>query len=281
MIRFRFFLPGILSAALLCFSGNAAPNIVFIISDDMGYSDLGCYGGEIETPHLDALAEKGLRFTNYYVNNMCWPTRASLMTGLYPRTALPKNGSADGGLHPEATTLPAALRAAGYQTWMSGKWHLSSAGEPDGPNAPHHRGFDQFYGTIHGASDFFAPSDLQWNGKDRTEEWQGKSDYYYTDVTTDYALRFLKEGDEEKPFFLYLAYTAAHWPLHAHPEDIAHYEGRYEKGWDELRLERHRRMKELGVVDPSWKLSPRHPDVPAWEDAENKDWQQRRMEVYA
>lgn len=281
MIRFRFFQPGILSAALLCFSGNAAPNIVLIISDDMGYSDLGCYGGEIETPHLDALAEKGLRFTNYYVNNMCWPTRASLMTGLYPRTALPKNGSADGGLHPEATTLPAALRAAGYQTWMSGKWHLSSAGEPDGPNAPHHRGFDQFYGTIHGASDFFAPSDLQWNGKDRTEEWQGNSDYYYTDATTDYALRFLEEGDEEKPFFLYLAYTAAHWPLHAQPEDIAHYEGRYEKGWDELRLERHRRMKELGVVDPSWKLSPRHPDVPAWEDAENKGWQQRRMEVYA
>ncbi|MEN8715094.1 MAG: sulfatase-like hydrolase/transferase, partial [Verrucomicrobiales bacterium] len=118
MIRFRFFLSGMLSAALLCFSGNAAPNIVLIVSDDMGYSDLGCYGGEIETPHLDALAEKGLRFTNYYVNNMCWPTRASLMTGLYPRTALPKNGSADGGLHPEATTLPAALRAVGYQTWM-------------------------------------------------------------------------------------------------------------------------------------------------------------------
>jgi arylsulfatase len=274
-------LSGSLCAIFLISSAAAAPNIILIVSDDMGYSDLGCYGGEIETPNLDELAGGGIRFTDYYVNNMCWPTRASLMTGLYPKMALPENGSADGGLHPEATTLPEALKETGYETFMSGKWHLSSASEPDGANAPHHRGFDQFYGTIHGASDFFAPDDLQLNGRSMTHEWEGRSDYYYTDAITDYAVRFLKEADEEKPFFLYVAYTAAHWPLHAHPEDIAHYEGRYGMGWDELRLRRHAKMKKLGVVNPDWELSPRHPDVPAWKDAEDKAWQQRRMEVYA
>lgn len=256
------------------------PNIVLIIADDMGYSDLGCYGGEIETPNLDGLAESGLRFTNFYVNNMCWPTRASLMTGLYPKTALPKNGSANGGLHPRSQTLPQALRASGYTTLMSGKWHLSNAKEPDGPNAPQHRGFDHFYGTIHGASDFFAPADVQLDGKDMTHEWRNNPDYYYTDAITDHALQFLKQRDE-KPFFLYLAYTSAHWPLHARPEDIDHYQGRFEDGWDELRAQRHSRMKQLGVVNPDWPLSPRHSEVPAWEDAPHNEWQQRRMEVYA
>ena len=260
---------------------TARPNIVLIISDDMGYSDLGCYGGEIETPALDALAAGGLRFTNYYVNNMCWPTRASLMTSLYPKTALPYKGSSNGGLHPHAVTLPQVLADAGYGTFISGKWHLSDSGKPDGPNAPHHRGFDQFYGTIHGASDFFAPADLQLNGKSMRHQWEGRGDYYYTDAITDQALGFLEQRDQEKPFFLYVAYTSAHWPLHAKPEDIAHYHGRYERGWDALRRQRHARMKELGVVDPRWKLSPRHPQVPAWEDAEENLWQQRRMEVYA
>ncbi len=262
------------------------PNLVVFIADDMGYSDLGCYGGEIETPNLDALAAGGLRFTNFYVNNMCWPTRASLMTGLYPKTALPKNGSAEGGLHPDATTLPQALREAGYGNYMAGKWHLSDPSEPDGPDAPHHRGFDHFYGTIYGASDFFAPADLQLDGESMTREWMNNPDYYYTDALTDHALEFLRahRADPEtskKPFFLYVAYTAAHWPLHAKPEDIAHYEGRYAMGWDQLREQRHARMKDLGVVDPDWPLSPRHPEVPAWEDAEDLAWQQRRMEVYA
>jgi len=275
----------ILSILLLTLSLqlNAAgrPNIVLIVSDDMGYSDLGCYGGEIETPTLDGLAGMGLRFTNFYVNNMCWPTRASLMTGLYPRTALPRKGSADGGLHPRSSTLPQLLKSKGYTTLMSGKWHLSSANEPDGPNAPHHRGFDHFYGTIHGASDFFAPADLQLDGKDMTHEWKDNPDYYYTDALTDHALGFLKDVPGETPFFLYLTYTAAHWPLHARPADIEHYKGRYEMGWDELRLQRHARMKRMGIVDPTWRLSPRNEEVPAWKDADHKEWQQRRMEVYA
>lgn len=257
------------------------PNIVHIIADDMGYSDLGCYGGEIETPHLDRMAAQGLRFTNFYVNNMCWPTRASLMTGLYPRTALPKKGTAEGGLHPESITLPKALKQAGYTTLMCGKWHLSDAAAPDGPNAPHHRGFDHFYGTIQGASDFFAPVDLQLDGRSMKHEWENNPDYYYTDAIADHALQFLQDRDASRPFYLYVAFTAAHWPLHARPADIEHYAGRYAMGWDRLRLQRYARMKELGVVDPDWALSPRHPDVPAWEEAPSLDWQQRRMEVYA
>lgn len=269
------------------------PNILLIIADDMGYSDLSCYGGEIETPNLSALAAGGLRFTNFYVNNMCWPTRASLMTSLYPRVALPINGSAEGGLHPKAITLPQTLKSAGYKTYMAGKWHLSAGEKLDGPNAPHHKGFDHFYGTIHGAGSFYAPSSLTLDGEDASDEFINNPDYYYTDALTDHALNFLDDRsgttknvdsgnkDSAKPFFLYLSYTAAHWPLHARPDDIAHYKGRYAKGWDELRKERHARMKKIGVVNPSWQLSPRHSDVPAWQDAEHKDWQQRRMEVYA
>ncbi|MDA7633706.1 arylsulfatase [bacterium] len=261
------------------------PNILLIVADDVGFSDLGCYGGEINTPHLDSLAAEGLRFTNYYVNNMCWPTRASLLTGLYPETALPRKGSASGGLHPTVTSLPEALGGAGYTTLMSGKWHLSNAADPDGPNAPHHRGFDHFYGTIHGASDFFAPVDLQLDGKDMTHEWRGNPNYYYTDAITDHALSFLKDARSkqvpESPFFLYLAYTAAHWPLHAKPEDTAKYRDRYSMGWDELRNRRHTRMKAMGLVPSSWERSPRHPSVLAWSSEENKEWQERRMEVYA
>jgi arylsulfatase len=261
------------------------PNIVLIISDDMGYSDLGCYGGEIQTPQLDALAATGIRFTNFYVNNMCWPTRASLMTGLYPKSSL-SDGSAAGGFHPDVTTLPQALKTAGYATFMSGKWHLSDPEQPNGPSAPHKRGFDRAYSTYWGTSDFFAPVDLYLNGERRDHEWKNNPDFYYTDAITDYALEFIKDHSSDNarkkdPFFLYVAYNAAHWPLHARPEDIEHYKGKYAQGWDTLRKRRYQRMVELGIVDPSWKLSPRHPDVPAWEDEAHKAWQERRMEVYA
>lgn len=274
----------ILALSIASASAAKRPNIVLIVADDMGYSDLGCYGGEIETPNLDALAAKGVRFKNYYVNNMCWPTRGSLMTGLYPKTALPNKGSASGGLHADSTTLPQALRAAGYTTLMAGKWHLSSSKDPDGPNAPHHRGYDHFYGTIDGASDFFAPVDLQLDGKSMTHEWENNPDYYYTDAIVDHALDFLNNAateNGEKPFFLNLNFTAAHWPLHARPKDIEHYKGRYEMGWDKLRELRHARMKEIGAVNSTWELSPRHPEVPAWADEKHREWQQRRMEVYA
>jgi arylsulfatase len=261
-------------------SDSEQPNIVLIIADDMGYSDLGCYGGEIETPQLDKLADKGLRFTNFYVHNMCWPTRASLLTSLYPKSAL-KDGSASKGFRDNIIMLPQALKEVGYKSYMSGKWHLSDPKEPHGPSAPHKRGFDRTYATYHGTTDFFAPADLNENGEDRTYEWKNIPDYYQTDSITDYSLKFLKEHEKDKPFFLYVAYNAAHWPLHAKPEDIEHYKGRFSAGWDHFRNTRHARMKELGVVDPSWELSPRNPEVPAWEDVEHKAWQERRMEVYA
>ncbi|MEM9157946.1 MAG: arylsulfatase [Verrucomicrobiota bacterium] len=269
------------------FSGlfGSAPNIVIVISDDMGYSDLGCYGGEIDTPRLDQLADRGLRFSNFYVNNMCWPTRASLLTGLYPKMAL-LDGSSKGGIRANARILPEMLRKAGYRSYMAGKWHLSDPAQPHGPSAPHKRGFDRSYSTYHGTSDFFAPVDLNLNGEDRDYEWQDNPNFYYTDAITDYSLKFLDEHrssaqTRDRPFFLYVAYNAAHWPLHAKPEDIAAYKGRFSKGWDALRRERHERMKDLGVVNADWELSPRNPEVPAWKDEPHKDWMERRMEVYA
>ncbi|MCB1124602.1 MAG: sulfatase-like hydrolase/transferase, partial [Verrucomicrobiae bacterium] len=271
----------ILSAILFSLQALAKPpNIVLIIADDMGYSDLGCYGGEIETPTLDKLAQNGVRFTNYYVHNMCWPTRASLMTSLYPNTAL-ATGAANDGLRDDIILLPEALKEAGYNSYMAGKWHLSDPAQPNGPSAPHKRGFDRTYATYHGTTDYFAPADLNENGEDRTYEWKDNPDFYYTDAITDNSLRFLKENPKDSPFFLYVAYNAAHWPLHAKPEDIAHYKGRFSEGWDVLRAQRHARMKAMGLVDPDWPLSPRNPNVPAWEDEEHKAWQERRMEVYA
>jgi len=258
---------------------NAAsgPNIVLVVSDDMGYSDPGCYGGEIDTPQLDALAKQGLRFTNYYVNNMCYPTRASLMTGLYPKSVLGKEGSYANKLSSLSVTLPEALKKAGYTTLMSGKWHLSS--HTDTANMPHNRGFDHYYGSVEGTVDYFSPAYLQLDGEDRQFEWQDNPDYYYTDRLTDKALEFLQ--NTEGPFFLYLAYNAAHWPLHALQEDIDRYKGRFSKGWDQLRNERYSRMLDMGLIDPQWRLSDRNPVVPAWQDVTDKEWQERRMEVYA
>ncbi len=262
----------------------SSPNILLIVADDMGYSDLGCYGGEIRTPNLDSLAARGVRFTNYYVNNMCWPTRASLLTGLYPRTALVNKGNAR-GFRDEVRTLPEVLRERGYATMMAGKWHLSDPELHDGPDTPQRRGFDQFYGTLHGASDFFAPAGLNWNGKVVEHEWRDNPHYYYTDALTNRALGFLESHysrqSKESPFFLYLAFNAAHWPLHAKPEDIDAYKGHFSRGWDQLRRERFARMKRLGVVNSDWKLSPRNSSVPSWEQEAHKAWQERRMEVYA
>ena len=265
----------LLFAGALTVAAAPRPNIVMIISDDMGYSDLGCYGGEIKTPNLDRLAAGGLRFANYYSNNMCVVARASLMTGNYPGVA-----RKDGQLNWNCATVPELLRTAGYRTLMSGKWHLSEAEQEGTPNA---RGFDHWYGTYHGAGSFFAPASLTRDGKNVEEEFQD-TDYYYTDAITDNALTFLKDSLDEKPdkpFFLYLAYTAAHWPLHAKPEDIEPYKGKFSEGWDVLREKRYTRMKALGLLDAKWPLSPRHPDVPAWEDEEHQAWQERRMEVYA
>jgi len=254
---------------------DSRPNIVMIMADDMGYSDIGVYGGEINTPALDRLAMNGLRFTQYHTNNMCVPTRASLMTGIYPALALQKGNT----LSRQAVTVAEVLRDHGYSTYMSGKWHLCQADDFDG--LPCQRGFDQFFGTIYGASSYYAPASLMRNNESAEQEYR-RQDFYYTDAITDHAVEFIQDGaGKRKPFFLYVAYTAAHWPLHAFQEDIARYEGIYAKGWDELRRDRYARMKQLGVINPAWELSPRNPNVPPWEKEPHKEWQQRRMEVYA
>ncbi len=248
------------------------PDVVIVMTDDMGYSDLGCFGGEIETPNLDQLARGGLRFTNFYSENMCWVSRAAMLTGIYHRTSM-----LDSAIHPRCRALPEVLQSSGYQTLMSGKWHLAGKKENVYPND---RGFDSWYGILGGAASFFAPHGLCRDRRNVESEY-ADPDYYLTHAISDEAVNYIRSSDTDRPLFLYVAYTAAHWPLHALPEDVAAYHGKYAMGWDELRRQRLVRMKELGVVPDGIPLSPRHPDVPAWEDEPHQQWQQRRMEVYA
>ena len=269
----------------------AGPNIVLIMSDDMGYSDIGCYGSEIETPVLDNLAAGGLRFTHFYNTARCCPTRASLMTGLYPHQAGIGHMMGDrklkgykGDLNNNCVTIAEVLKTAGYSTYMSGKWHVTRHIAPDGPkhNWPRRRGFDRFYGTIHGAGSFYDPNTLTRDNTMITpcnDPQYHPKEFYYTDAISDNAVKFIHEHDKSNPFFLYVAYTAAHWPMHARERDIEKYKGRYDKGWNALRTERHKRMLELGVIEEHWPMSP--PDNNGWENAEDKQWHTRRMEVYA
>lgn len=252
---------------------TSRPNIVLIMSDDMGYSDLGCFGGEIETPNLDQLAHDGLRFTNFYSENMCWVSRAAMLTGVYHKTSM-----VNGGLHPHCPTVPELLRQTGYQTAISGKWHL--AGKPY-RTFPNDRGFEDFYGILGGAASFYAPAHLHRNRKNVESEATEDPDYYITDAISSEATRMIRETPNGKPLFLYVAYTAAHWPLHAKQTDIDQYRDKYSMGWDKLREQRLQRMKELGIVGPDSGLSPRHPEVSSWQKEQNQAWQQRRMEVYA
>lgn len=246
------------------------PNIILILSDDMGYSDLGCYGGEVETPNLDALAQNGLRFTQFYNGARCCPTRASLMTGCYPHqtgighmTNTPNNFTQHdlgipgyrGFLNKNCVTIAEVLKEAGYATLMTGKWHL---GISDKSKWPLQRGFDKFYGIIPGASNFFKP-EYPRGITYMNDTISVGDDFYTTDAFTDYAIQFINEAkqeDSKKPFFLYLAYTAPHWPLNAPPEIVEKYKGKYLDGWTKLRETRYARMKELGIIDQEWDLSP-------------------------
>ena len=262
------------------------PNIILIMSDDMGFSDIGCYGGEIQTPNLNRLAGNGLRFTQFYNTARCCPTRASLMTGLYQHQAgvghmMDDRGypSYQGNLRHNCVTIAEAVKPAGYRTYMAGKWHVTRHVKPEGPkfNWPLQRGFDRFFGTIHGAGSFYDPNSLTLDNR-QIPPWEG---FYYTNAISDYAVKFVDEHEGDSPFFMYVAYTAAHWPMHALEQDIAKYKGRYKKGWDALRAERHEREKKMGLVDPKWELTPRDERVPAWGDEPLKEWNERRMEVYA
>jgi arylsulfatase A-like enzyme len=268
------------------------PNIVLIMADDMGFSDIGCYGGEIHTPNLDRLAANGLRFGQFYNTARCCPTRASLLTGLYPHQAGVGHMMSDqgfdayrGDLNRSCVTIAEALKPAGYATYMSGKWHVTRHTAPDGPkdNWPCQRGFDRYYGTLVGAGSFWKPSALT---RDNTRLRSYPEGFYYTDAISDNAAQFIRQhrgSRARSPFFLYVAYTSPHWPLHAPREDVDRYRGRYMKGWDALRAERYARMVEMGLVDPKWPIAPRDEAATAWDEVppeqqENMDW---RMAVYA
>lgn len=267
------------------------PNILIILNDDMGFSDIGCYGGEIQTPNLDRLAANGLRYSQFYNTARCSPSRASLLTGLHPhQTGIgiltystgPEGYS--GNLNESCVTIAEVLRENGYSTYLSGKWHVAGNLTEPTDAWPLQRGFDRFYGTIIGAGSFYNPNTLT-RGNDNVEhEAERDPSFFYTDAISDQAVAFIREHHHDapdKPFFQYVAYTAPHWPLHAHEEDVAKYKGRFDAGWDQLRVERLERLVASGLIHPSWKLTDRDPSQPPWTEAERRDWLGRCMEVYA
>jgi arylsulfatase A-like enzyme len=286
----------VICAAIACGThaadSAARPNIVIILADDMGYSDLGCYGGEIPTPVLDGLASGGLRFTRFYNSARCCPTRASLLTGLHPHQAGIGHMVDDSGLPGyrgklgnDCVTLAEVLRGAGYQTLMTGKWHVTLSpyggkkGNMDRDTWPLQRGFDRFYGTLAGGGNYYSPVSLT-RDNEPLDPPKNKG-YYYTDAISDEAASLIRATKAERPLFLYLAYTAPHWPLHAPEEEIRKHEDAYRAGWDEVRRQRHQRMTGAGLLEKGCPLSPRGKGIPAWEDARHKEWEIRRMATHA
>ena len=272
------------------------PNIVIILCDDMGYSDIGCYGGEIATPNLDRLAADGLRFTRFYNAARCCPTRASLLTGLYPHQAgmggmvtgskkPGRQGPYQGYLNDRCVTIAEVLSKAGYATYMAGKWHVGEFR----PVWPVDRGFDRYYGLISGGMNYFnirlgkrknVTRHFAIDGKEYLPPAEG---FYSTDAFTDHALEMLNGHQGTRPFFLYLAYNAPHWPLHAPADEIDKYLGKYLGGWAELRRQRHQRMLQMGLIPKGCRLSPRDPQAADWNrlDETQRQTMDRKMAVYA
>ncbi len=267
------------------------PNIVLILNDDMGYSDIGCYGGEIDTPNLDWLARHGLRFSQFYNTARCSPSRASLLTGLHPHQTgigvltydFGPEGYA-GNLNRNCVTIAEALKANAYRTYMSGKWHIAGSLVKPTDTWPLSRGFDRFFGTIIGAGSFYDPNTLTRGNDNIEHEAKDDASFFYTDAISDQAVRYIQDHARDhagEPFFEYVAYTAPHWPLHAHEEDIAKYKGRFDAGWDRLREERLQRLIDSGLLKKIWALTERDPTQSAWSEAGHKQWLLRCMEVYA
>ena len=297
----RYFIPTLCALSLALYSATSLtaaerPNIIIMMADDMGISDISCYGSEIKTPNLDGLAANGLRFKQFYNTARCCPTRASLLTGLYPHQAgighMMDDRGVDGyrgELNRNSVTIAEVMKTAGYRTYISGKWHVTSLTKPktdaDRYNWPLQRGFDRFYGTIHGAGSFFDPNSLtrdnQFISPHNDPEYQPE-EYYYTDAISDNAVRFVKEHHEQngqEPFFMYVAYTAAHWPMHALERDIAKYRGKYDAGYDAIRKARYEKMIKIGLINPETaKLSALDE---AWKEKEFLDWDNENMAVYA
>ena len=299
-----------LTAGVSCGTGKNAeegkrerPNILLILADDLGYSDLGCYGGEIHTPNLDRLAQNGLRFSRFYNAGRSCPTRASLLTGLYPHQAGIGRMTFDdhlpgyrGTMTHNGVTIAEALKQNGYQTGMIGKWHVAETPlRPDQrewlahqvqhdefapkENYPTHRGFDNFYGTIYGVVDYFDPFSLV-NGEEPVKDVP--NNFYSTIALSDSAVSYIdRYAKSEKPFFMYLAYHSPHWPLHALEEDIRKYEDVYKVGWEAIRDARYERMKKLGLFkDQSDFLSNRQ-SAKEWETNPDREWDAHAMAVHA
>jgi arylsulfatase A-like enzyme len=301
VITFHFLLVSVLGQAQdnvnrIGSKSDSRPNVILILVDDMGYSDLGNYGSEISTPNLDKLAKEGLRLREFYNNSICAPTRASLLTGQYQHKAgvgyfdvnlgLP---AYQGYLNKESLTLGEVFRSGGYSTLMSGKWHV---GSEDQSQWPLQRGFDKFYGILKGAANYFDVGPLPFGKspypvtllKNNVRQYPKDNSYYFTDEIGSNATQFLEEQNKEnKPFFLYLAFTAPHWPLQAKPEDIAKYRGKFDAGWDVLREKRIQKLRENGILLPDQTISPIDPEVPEWEKLtyDEKQYWKAKMEVYA
>jgi arylsulfatase A-like enzyme len=267
---------------------KSRPNIVLVLADDMGFSDLGCYGGEISTPHLDELARRGARFSQFYNTARCSPSRASLLTGLHPHQTgigiLTNNDSPrgyPGNLNRKCATLAEMLRDSGYATCLSGKWHLATEMHVPNDAWPTRRGFDRFFGTLTGCGSFYKPGTLTRGESDASHEADDPA-FFYTDAIAAHGADFVREqASAGKPFFLYAAFTAPHWPLHAPEEDIARYQGRFDEGWDRLREKRMARLVAEGLLPADTTLSGRDPTQPVWADTADKEWQVKRMQAYA
>ncbi|MFP4105227.1 MAG: sulfatase-like hydrolase/transferase, partial [Phycisphaerae bacterium] len=274
------------------------PNIILIMVDDMGFSDIGCFGSEVHTPNIDRLSRRGVTFTQAYNCARCCPTRASLLTGLQPHQAgvgamVKDMGRPEyqGYLNDRCVTIAEALRAGGYRTYMSGKWHVGGPYDVQRPETwtpgdqthptPVTRGFEEHFGTLCGAGSYWNPPTLAHN--DRLIEPE-VDEFHLTDAISGNACRMIDKSQQttpDQPFFMYVAYTAPHWPLHAPKALIEKYRGAYAKGWDRTRIDRHERLKESGILDRRWAISPRDGEVPAWDDIPDKDYQDALMATYS
>ncbi|MBO9152222.1 arylsulfatase [Chitinophaga sp. GCM10012297] len=310
-ILIHVFLGGLLLVCSAAFSqtrtSSARPNIILIMADDLGYSDIGCYGGEIRTPNLDKLAAGGLRFSRFYNTSRCCPTRAALLTGQYNHNAGIGEMTTDrhrpgyrGALGRDVVTIAEVLKEAGYRTAMSGKWHVSNTIEEPTPQAqldwlnhktdrplfspidqyPLNRGFEKYFGTIWGVVDFFDPFSLV-SGTEPVK--QVPDGYYHTDAINDTAAKYVREFSKGKqPFFIYVAQNAPHWPLQAKPADIEKYKNTYTQGWDAIREARYAKLVQYGLIDPKKApLSPRVKNDLSWENNPDKAWDARAMAVHA
>lgn len=274
---------------------TSRPNVIVIMVDDLGFSDIGCYGGDINTPNLDSIGNNGIRFTQMYNGARCCPSRAALLTGLNPHQAGIGQMTADlgvpsyqGYLNDNCVTIAEVAKGAGYRTLMSGKWHVGGGydrrhrdqwvpGDETHP-LPTQRGFDKYFGLLEAADSFWNPKTLVLQDTLINVE---SSDFHLTDAIVDHAVSQIDEAmTDGEPFFQYIAFTAPHWPLHAWEEDIAKYEGKYMRGWDEIRGSRHEQQKSLGIVDEKWPISARDEDAPPWSDVQNKEYEDIRMAVY-